>query len=226
MLKKITKLFLVIFAITQIQFGLHADAAGILPYYKDQKTKEIFVLLGKEGSGRDKGKWADFGGTGSANIQTAAKEGHEETMGVFTSTYKNPKADKTKGIDRLKKKIKDNGTAYTWTTRSGFTYKGYLLNVTKEVQNQGGRANTLKHFKDTLKNLKKKNFPHEYIEKSDFSWVKLHPMLTKIKNLPPKITRPVTISGKHFYPARQSRKTLRMPFVLSVKANLKIFKGL
>lgn len=62
-----------------------AFGSGIIPVTKDKRGNYIYCL-GYEKGGRDRHKYNDFGGTpdpGESRSQTAAREFHEETGGIF-----------------------------------------------------------------------------------------------------------------------------------------------
>ena len=62
-------------------------AAGVIPIAI--YDKQLYVLLGKEAKGRDKGKYDAFGGGRNKKDKTpkdtAVREGYEESMGFFGS---------------------------------------------------------------------------------------------------------------------------------------------
>jgi len=78
---KLTKLLVLA---TLLLSAMPVFCSGILPYIK--KRGKIYFLISQEAGGRDKYKWADFGGDskrGESPRQAAAREAHEESGKIF-----------------------------------------------------------------------------------------------------------------------------------------------
>ena len=64
--------------------------AGVVPYGFDA-TNKLYLLLGREAGGRDAGCWSAFAGSPEFGqdegdeVRTAAREAHEESLGVLGS---------------------------------------------------------------------------------------------------------------------------------------------
>jgi len=125
----------------------NANGAGILPYARDQRGN-IFFLVSEDKHRRD--VWTDFGGSGQADIDTASKEGHEETMGVFTGHYRHPYGWRRKGYAAIKKQLRSN-TKRMATSKGD--YATYLLDITDSVKHQNGKVNIIRHLHSTLRML-------------------------------------------------------------------------
>lgn len=129
-------------------------AAGILPYCKDTNTGEILILIGYD---KHRKGWTDFGGgrhNGETNEQTAAREGHEESLGELGSE-----------TDILNKV---NNTKHVIQTGA---YSCYLIPVNYVP------AWSLR------KALKKQQFQApRFQEKSDFTWINLNDLCNAIQS--------------------------------------------
>lgn len=154
-----------------------------MPYVVERTNKKtkVYFLLGRDGYGKFKNIWSDFGGKGNigeTTIEVAAREGSEETMDILHRNY-------------IYNKIKNS-------TRIGNTF---LINIedkigknpTKKDMDQFVR--TLNHERKRLLQLKDK--PFAMIEKDKFSWFRRKDLINAInkqsKNLNPYI---VKIYGK------------------------------
>jgi len=126
-----TKLSLCIAAILIITNTIF-PSAGITPYVR--LNEDIYFLLGVEKRKKQKNEQiciTDFGGYGTTDIHTAAREGYEETMGIFTAET----------IDDIKKK-KKIGMQYfidRFETEKNFVfgnkkYKTHFINVTDKAK--------------------------------------------------------------------------------------------
>ncbi len=143
--------------------GAQPTGAGIIPYIIE--GGQLYFFLGTDSHKRANGYDAFSGALDRGeDIKTgAAREGHEETMGIFSGTQDDPKAKAATGIAFLKSRIQDG----LCTGSHGTTL---YINVTDRVQKIGGRDATLKLFNTTLANLKGRGYAHEYTEKENFKW--------------------------------------------------------
>ena len=169
------KLFLFSFIATQwlistTRTEAHGYGAGILPYAQDQQGQIFFLLSRDHHDG-----WVDFGGAGQADKKTAAREGHEETMGVFTGHYREPVRNCATACRAIEARLKsDNKMQYGG-------YASYLIDVTSTVKHHGGKANIRKLLEDTRRILRRKRgIPGCYLEKRDFCWFSKQKLLRAI----------------------------------------------
>jgi len=183
---------------------LHAHGAGITPYIIEDG--KILLLLGKDShaywSDRQNrncpGAWADFGGELEAEdgghdfVTGAAREGHEETMGLLpllnmmhndaTVSIKNYCPDKESmiqsGIKEMKKLI-DQNRCVEITLDSGFTYKMFFIDISQQVAFAGGKDTVV----TILKELRSNMYNWKYAEKSDFKWFAYDDVLNGCKRV-------------------------------------------
>lgn len=177
---------------------IKADGAGILPFIKVKN--ELFFLLSEDK--HRAGFWTDFGGSGQANIENAAKEGHEETMGIFTGHHNKPHLQEDKALPLLKRKLNEK-KCLRRRFSDGFEYVTYLFDTTESVKCLGGMEKTINLFYNTLRKLNKKWNRHiycHYCEKTSFQWI------TKEKLLQ-AIDKNKSINGKKLF--RPFRENLR-----------------
>ncbi len=186
---KLSHLLIPIFVLCAQTLNIKADGAGILPFVKEKN--QIFFLVSED---RHRlGVWTDFGGKGEANIDDAAKEGHEETMGIFTGHHKKPYRQKYDAIPLLKQKLNEK-----MCLRKHFfdcEYATYIFDATQSVRRLDGMEKTIKLFYSTLERLKNKSNRYIYrcySEKESFLWI------TK-KELLQAIDKNKSIKGKKLY---------------------------
>ena len=129
---------------------VYASGAGVIPYYK--KGGATYFLLGIDRH-RPHDGWADLGGTGKPNKETAAKEGHEETMGTFSKASKHPLKDKKTGVTFFKSRLDDKYSCYN----SKSDFRIYFVNVTDRVDSQGGMSKVISHIHENYKKVFKKH---------------------------------------------------------------------
>lgn len=177
--KSFLLLTLIFFLICSIQ--VFAKGAGIVPFYR-HTNGDVSFLLGEDHHRR--GVWTDFGGKadkGESFSDAAAREGHEETMGVFSGTSKDPKKNQSQGVEFFKKRIKKQLQVQS----SKNDYKTYFVDVTDAVEvikkeaitrkfpfnsNLDAVIKKLKGTRDKIGKKKDKKWGH-YKEKIDFKWV-------------------------------------------------------
>ena len=95
--------------------------AGVLPFFYDNKMKTFYYLLGRESHTHPDhaGLYSDFGGSkehSESKLETASREGYEESMGVFGT------------LEQIKKKIKHMPECMRIST-SEKKYVSYLLEI-------------------------------------------------------------------------------------------------
>ncbi|KKP27060.1 MAG: hypothetical protein UR12_C0033G0015 [candidate division TM6 bacterium GW2011_GWF2_30_66] len=149
--------------------------AGTLPYVIEKtngKTK-VFFLMGREGLGKFKKTWSDFGGKGlpgEETYQVASREGSEELMNIISNKY-------------ILSKIKN-------ATRVGNTF---IINIEDKVGHNPTKYDREKFIKILNKERKKlllqKPKPVSLIEKDKFIWWRKKDLINAIKN-DSKILRP------------------------------------
>jgi len=156
-------------------------SGGVAFYCYDQGR--VYFLVGQETNG----EWDIFGGGaeskhGDRTVEdAAAREGHEETDGVFDllnrfapNRYQNynPILGATAGIAFLRNRFNNN--LICRTARSGATT--YFVDVTDLVQRAGGRPQVINQMRRLLRELQRRrrnqrSVPYRYVEKTDFAWV-------------------------------------------------------
>lgn len=149
--------------------------AGTLPYVVEKangKTK-VFFLLGREGQGKFKSTWSDFGGKGlpGENVyQVASREGSEELINIISNKYI---LSKTKNA-----------------TRIGNTF---IINIEDKVGNNPTKHTREKFVrilnKERKKLLLQKPKPVSLLEKDKFIWWRKKDLINAIKN-DSKLLRP------------------------------------
>lgn len=193
---KLSYLLAPIFLLCTQALKIKADGAGILPFVKEKN--QLFFLVSEDR--HRSGVWTDFGGKGKARIDNAAKEGHEETMGIFTGHHKKPYLQRDNAIPLLKQKLNEE-KCLRRRFPGDFEYATYLFDATKAVQRLDGMKKTIKLFYSTLARLKEKESHrvyHCYCEKVSFRWI------TK-KELLQAIDKNESINGKKlFKPFREN----------------------
>ncbi len=100
--KKIVLTF--VFILIHISLVSPKGAAGILPY--TIKDNNLIFLIGLDASRKNIGGWTDFGGTQEGNesdLETAIREGSEETIGVIKDLKQRTKTSWDKGYVFKKK---------------------------------------------------------------------------------------------------------------------------
>jgi len=159
---------------------IYSDA-GIIPYIiqkNNNKTYVNFLLSVEKRSGKN--VVTDFGGGGKGNQKdTAAKEGYEETMGMFTVRNANDLLKKKKaGVASLRERIQFGC--------GNKNYKTYFVNVTDKMGKRG-RAEIVKGLSKRLAKLKVyKKFKGKtyapYREKRGFVWLSKKELTNVINN--------------------------------------------
>jgi len=164
-------------------------SAGITPYIKIDG--QIYFLLSVEKRYTNKKPYiciTDFGGRGPTTIKTAAKEGYEETMGIFT----------TKNIEHLKKEKKAGVNFFIQNFKNkksliigNKNYKTFFIDITQAAielthNNPENIKNTILNTLETrlikLKSLEKfKNKFDEYREKIGFVLIKREDFIAMVK---------------------------------------------
>lgn len=141
--------------------------AGVIPYAINPKNNKYFVLLGFEASFRadrpwDKG-WSGFGGApeiGESLLETAAREGYEESMGFLGS------------INAITKQLEQNLDTFSETTKYGKKVHHYMLKIPYDVALPKHYANVYAYAKSGfLANCP--SIPAGYLEKSKIRWFTL-----------------------------------------------------
>ena len=136
--------------------------AGILPFSKVIKNNKqlVYFLFSRETLDQKspiRGKWSDFGGSKENNetkLQTAAREGFEESYGVFGSPA------------ILKQKIQKSNITFT----SG-SYKTHLI----EVPYDPNLPKHLENFYRFMKHEKKELINQDGLfEKDKFKWIEIN----------------------------------------------------
>ena len=152
--------------------SMDASGAGVVPYVRYAATGQIYFLLGKDVS---RSGWTDFGGTGKADKATAAKEAHEETMGVLAGNDSRGQKILRKPVERasagksfFNRKLYDRMSAEITFKGGRHSYRTYFVNVTDKVDAMGGLDEVIRKlnkqrrhwYKEYKNELKKK-----YLEK-------------------------------------------------------------
>ena len=149
--------------------------AGILPFSKVIKNNKTFLyfLFSRETlddyKSRDRGFWSDFGGSadkGETRLETAIREGSEETNGIFGS--------KTKIKNNIKK------TSLHFKEKS---YNSYLIKVPYDPLLPTYLENTYNFIKISKPELiccKEGLF-----EKDKFKWIEINELQENIKMFRP-----------------------------------------
>jgi len=149
---------------------LFCAGAGIIPYIK--RGGKVSFLLSIENRSKVGLVITDFGGGGGRDKETAAKEGYEETMGIFTVKHTKDilrKRNQAAGKSYFKRKM---GSILSGSDRH---YVTYFVDVTDKVKAFGGRKDTIDKLSYRLKNLKAnrkfKKVPSSFKEKRGFIWL-------------------------------------------------------
>lgn len=139
--------------------------AGILPYSKQviNKKQHIYFLFARETVDLKKkynsqGFWSDFGGSkekGETILETAIREGYEETSGFFGSPSK------------LKKLV--NKTDKKYITKSN--YHCYFMNVPYNKNLPNYLENNYKFMKKLDPSLIQED--NGFFEKDKFAWIEI-----------------------------------------------------
>lgn len=164
--------------------------AGILPFSKVIKNNKQFVyfLFSRETLDQTspvRGKWSDFGGSkdkDETKIQTAIREGFEESYGVFGSPT------------LLKQKIQKS--SITFTNRS---YKTHLIEVPYDPRLPKYLENFYRFIKHEKKELINKD---GLFEKDKFKWIEindLHNHLPIFRHWYREIVEKIIKNKKSFY---------------------------
>ena len=138
--------------------------AGILPFSRTIKNKKelIYFLFSRETmddkKSKDRGFWSEFGGSrdkGETHLETAIREGYEESNGVFGS----------------KKKLREN-ILKTNITLKNKTYNSFLIEVPYNSQLPIYLENTYKF----IKNKKPELICNKdgLFEKDKFKWIEIN----------------------------------------------------
>ena len=93
--------------------------AGILPFYLNPENDTLYYLIARESHTHPShaGLYSDFGGAkddGETNLETAAREGYEESMGFFGK------------YEQIKKNISHKPECMKLVTKSYTTYLFYM----------------------------------------------------------------------------------------------------
>jgi len=194
-MKKIQKILSIMLIGASFVFSsLIYSNAGIIPYINLGKGQISFLLSIENRGGKSGLCVTDFGGGGKKDKDTAAKEGFEETMGIFTTKGSEGLLyyDKKKKKNVLNTIAKKKGIKFfkdRMSSKKSFgerTYITYFVDVTDKVKKLGGRLDTLKAMENRLKRLKVdrkfKNISKSYKEKRGFVWVTKDDLLDVLKN--------------------------------------------
>tara|TARA_Y100000590_G_scaffold84763_1_gene94704 strand:- start:49 stop:564 length:516 start_codon:yes stop_codon:yes gene_type:complete len=138
--------------------------AGILPFSRTIKNKKelIYFLFSRETmddkKSKDRGLWSEFGGSrdkGETHLETAIREGYEESNGVFGP----------------KKKLKEN-ILKTNITLKNKTYNSFLIEVPYNSQ----LPNYLENIYKFIKNKKPELICNKegLFEKDKFKWIEIN----------------------------------------------------
>ena len=164
--------------------------AGILPFSKVIKNNKqlVYFLFSRETLDQTspvRGKWSDFGGSKENNetkIQTATREGFEESYGVFGS------------IATLKQKIQK-----TNITLTNGTYKTHLI----EVAHDPHLPKYLENFYRFIKHEKKELINKDGLfEKDKFKWIEINDLHNHLSIFRPwyrNIVEKIIKNKKKFY---------------------------
>ena len=195
----------ILFSISLIFADKHG--AGIVPYCKNNQG-DIYFLLGVDCHRPE--SWTDFGGGAGHHHdnknasrflardkyfakKAAAKEGHEETMGVFSNCWQHPIRDKARGEFFFERKLKSNHSV-SYTFPNGSTYTTFFVNVTQAVKDLGhgdfdtGKRNSIIYLNKQRNfwNRRRQNGRIEYapyIEKTIFSWFSLEGFMNGLNTI-------------------------------------------
>lgn len=151
--------------------------AGVLPVavYKGK----IYLLLSREGYGRNKGFYSDFGGTADSSEtikETAIRESYEESNGFLGTKSEIDKLIQNKLITKL--------TSLTYTT--------YVVEVTYDKNLPKTFKNNLKYAQKAFGNIMCKN---GFYEKDKLKWVELTNIKKFLKELRPFYKKILTLDN-------------------------------
>ena len=158
--------------------SIYPSGAGVIPYVKQQG--QIHFLLGEDY--HRTGMWTDFGESGQADKATAAKEGHEETMGVFAGedprggkVYNRPIRRKATGETYFMRRL-HNRHATTIHFSKTDRYKTYFIDVTNAVCSLGGKRKAIQKLRKQRAYWNKRRLEkgrkeyRVFTEKIQFKW--------------------------------------------------------
>lgn len=196
---------------------LFSGGAGVVPYMVDKG--DVYLLLATDSHRKGLG-YLDFGGTqdpGETLAQTAAREAHEETMGVFSSTDSDPKKLRSQGISFFSKRLNPALKVERISRSNGLVY---FVDVTSEVNRFGGRQQTVNKLYSTVRRLKRKRIGHCFTEKDSFKWFKSD----VIESIIPGQTKTGIIGQHKYYHYRGDR--FYAYFIHNIKQGNKTFSSL
>ena len=170
-----TKFFVLAVALNVFTISICICSAGMLPYAFDKG--KVWFLLGQD---RHRGSdWTDFAGAGNSNEQTAAREFHEETMGVFSKTDDDPVKREGEGVEFAKQKIDQRFVV----VHPSSGHKTFLVDVSSETECLGGVDEVKSKLEKTLARLTNLHYDGCYTEKSAFEWFEYDEFMKMIDGL-------------------------------------------
>ena len=157
-------------------YGKSCGGSGIIPY--TFKKGRAYIFLGKDSWDET---WSNFGGgyeeqKDKSFDDTAAREGFEETMGVFLKPEAkdpNPESNETAGAAYFKNLFNDDYTVYRNKRPTIFFVQVPFIKAS--------------HFRRVLRSLEKRNAEEIFLEKDAFAWVRLSRFKKAMETLEPSI---------------------------------------
>lgn len=207
---RIFLLFIVLGSCGGTVHGVGLSGSGIMPY--TFKSGRAYVLLGQDSW---TSTWSNFGGgydqkTDKDLDDTAAREGFEETMGVFLKPKEkdpHPEKNESAGKEYFKKLFHDEYVVYRKRQKAIFFVKVPYVKAS--------------HFRRVFRRLERRKAKDIFLEKNAFAWVRLSRLKRAVENANPfiKISEKHTSWSERDYKKNNKLITLSDKFIVGLYIN-------